>query len=289
MPAQAFQLAGFYGLLVPTYDRTNGLSIPIGVDLAAFGSRLRLEPRLTGRSQLGRIDPRSRSRLDWPRGRHRREHWPITYSNDAWISTDIVNSLTTITVGNDTRNYFRGTRGEASIGWRAESDGRSVVGYLGARGEHGLTVRPGVPVTGCPWSFTNREDIEDMFRPNPPVNNGVIASAIAGTGVEWNAEGIVARAGAESRPDAATLDSIAGVPASEAGGLFRPRSTASSRFRRSACSRSVRGPRCCHEPGHHAASTLGIPGRLRNDLDAQSPRAGRRPADVLRFAIQHSD
>jgi hypothetical protein len=217
MPAQAFQPAGFYGLLVPTYDRTNGLSIPIGLDLAPFGSRFRLEPRLTGRSQLGRIDPSVTLTDSIGRGAAIvASVGRSTYSNDAWINTDIVNSLAAITVGNDTRNYFRGTRGEASIAWRAESDGRSVVGYVGARGEHGLTVRPGVPVTGGPWSFRNSRDIEDMFRPNPPVNNGVIASAIAGTDVEWNAEGIVARAGLGIEAGRLTLDSIAGVPASEA-------------------------------------------------------------------------
>ena len=55
-----------------------------------------------------------------------------------------------------------------------------------------------------------------MLRPNPAVNNGVIASAIAGTNVEWNAAGIVARAGLGIEAGGLTPDSIAGVPESEA-------------------------------------------------------------------------
>jgi len=216
MQGRAFQPAGLYGLLIPTYDRSNGVSIPIGVELAPFGSRLRIEPRLTYRSQLGRLDPwialtdsiSRRVTVVAAVGRS-------TYSNDAWINSDIVNSLTSVTVGNDTRNYFRGTRGEASVVWRTESDSRSVTSYVGARGEHALTVRPGVNVPGGPWSFTNREDVEDMRRPNPPIGNGVIGSGIAGTTAEWNSAGIVARAGLGVEAGRATFDSIAGVPSIE--------------------------------------------------------------------------
>jgi hypothetical protein len=200
--------------LAPAYDRSNGLSIPFGADVAAFGARLRLEPRLTYRSQLGRLDPSvtltdsigDDAAIVVGVGRS-------TYSNDAWISNDVVNSLAVITVGNDTRNYFRGTRGEVSVAWRTGPSDKAFTSFVGARGEHALTVRPGVGVSGGPWTFRGRRDIEDARRPNPPVDNGIIASVIAGTAVEWNAETIVAQATLGIEAGRATADSVAGLPA----------------------------------------------------------------------------
>jgi hypothetical protein len=186
------------------------------VDVAALGSRLRIEPRVTYRSQLGRLDPSvalvdsigHSAAIVATVGRS-------TYSNDAWINSDIINSLAVIAVGNDTRNYFRGTRGEASVVWRTDSEMRNITSYLGARGEHALTVRPGVGASGGPWSFRGRRDIEDMLRPNPSVDNGVIASAIAGTSVEWNTAGVVARTELGIEAGRATADSVAGLPSTE--------------------------------------------------------------------------
>ena len=213
MDNQRAQLSGLHGLLIPSYDRSNGLSIPFGAEVAPFGSRVRFEPRLTYRSQLGRLDPSitvtdtvaSGVAVTASIGRS-------TYSNDTWISSDLINSLTTITVGNDTRNYFRGTRGEATIAWRAEGDTRAITSYAGVRGEHGLTVRPGADVSGGPWSFRRRRSVEDMRRPNPPADNGVIASLIAGSSVEWNSAGVVAQAGLGLEAGGAKADSVAGFP-----------------------------------------------------------------------------
>ena len=94
----------------------------------------------------------------------------------------------------------------------------------------------------------------------------------------------------ESRPERATFDSIAGVPSIErpavCSGHVRRRNSfptfgmQSLRFEGHAVVTSRR---------HHAAATLGVPRRLRDDLDARSPLAGRRPADLLRRTLQHSD
>jgi len=179
---KAFKAAGLYGLLVPAYDRTNGLSVPFGIELAALGTRLQLEPRLTYRSQLGRLDPSVTLTDSLGHGAaFVATVGRSTYSNDAWINNDIINSLTTFTVGNDTRNYFRGTRGDASLVWRTDAETRSITSYIGARYEHALTVRPGIGVSGGPWAFKGRHDIEDILRPNPAVDNGIITSAMAGT------------------------------------------------------------------------------------------------------------
>jgi hypothetical protein len=210
---RALRAAGLYGLLIPIYDRSNGLSLPIGAELTTLDGRLLIEPRVTYRSQLGRIDPwmlvtgnlRRGLTLVGSIGRS-------TYSNEAWINSDIINSLTVIAAGDDARNYFRATRGEASIVWKTDSAARIFTSYIGGRGEHALTVRPGVDASGGPWSFSGRRDTEDMLRPNPPVDNGVIASVITGTAVEWTADDIAAKAALGLELARFTPDSIAGLP-----------------------------------------------------------------------------
>ena len=47
---------GLFGLGFPGYDRANGLSVPVSASFAV-NSRITLDPRVTYRSQLGRIDP----------------------------------------------------------------------------------------------------------------------------------------------------------------------------------------------------------------------------------------
>jgi hypothetical protein len=103
---------GIYGVQVPTYDRSNGLSLAIAPSLALPRTGVRVEPRVTYRSQLGRLDPSvvvvdsldRRTALRASVGRS-------TFSNDAWIWTDFVNSLEVLWRGDDSRNYFRATRG----------------------------------------------------------------------------------------------------------------------------------------------------------------------------------
>jgi hypothetical protein len=54
-----------------------------------------------------------------------------------------------------------------------------------------------------------------MLRLNPPVENGVIGSAIAGSAVEWTAGDIEARAGVGLEFARLSPDSIAGLPTGE--------------------------------------------------------------------------
>ena len=48
---------GFYGVRVPSYDRSNGLSLPFVAAISLNRDRLVVEPRVTYRSQLGVVDP----------------------------------------------------------------------------------------------------------------------------------------------------------------------------------------------------------------------------------------
>jgi hypothetical protein len=90
---RALKLAGIYGLLIPSYDRSDGLSLPIGITATVPGTGLRLDPTATYRSQLGRLDARI-AFTDSLRdglgigGSFGRS----TFSNDEWIRSGLINS-----------------------------------------------------------------------------------------------------------------------------------------------------------------------------------------------------
>ena len=172
-----FQLAGTYGLKLPKYDRVNGLSLPVGVLLQFGNHALELEPYVTYRSRLGVVDPALEIRT--------RELAPFrvvaraardTRTNDDWIYTDLLNSLTSIWAGSDTRNYFRADLGEGRVIRTFVRDSLTVQPYLGGRFER---VKP-ITAVGNVWSVFGRTDSLKMARPNPLVEPGDIGSALLG-------------------------------------------------------------------------------------------------------------
>jgi hypothetical protein len=210
---KTIELPGIRGLLVPSYDRSNGLSIPIGIDLNSPAMRVQLTPRLTYRSQLGRVDPwigatanpSSNLGVGASFGRS-------TFSNDTWIRSDLINSLHVISFGNDSRNYFRATRGEARLTWFADSLVATRSMYVGVRGEHDLSVRPDTGALGGPWAFRGRDDPEDIVRPNPQIENGKLGSVIVGGAGDWQIETVHARAQLDLELARTTFDSVLGRP-----------------------------------------------------------------------------
>jgi hypothetical protein len=189
----AFALAGFYGVSIPTYDRSNGLSLPIGVDVTPAGLPLTLSPRITYRSQLGRVDPSlssvfalgSRDTINAFVGR-------ATFSNDVWIRSDLINSGLFLLTGDDTRNYYRASRVEATLDRAWEFTSTTVHGYIGGRAERASSVRPGLNPGGGPWTFLGRDEAGDVLRPNPPIDDGSTYSALAGGRAQWNGGDVVA-------------------------------------------------------------------------------------------------
>jgi hypothetical protein len=174
------------GLRLPRYDRVDGLSLPIGVQLQFGNHALELEPYATYRSRLGVVDPAIEVRT--------RESAPFrfvaraardTRTNDAWIYTDMINSLTTFWAGSDTRNYFRADLGEGRVSRRFERDAFTLQPYVGGRIER---VKP-ITAAGNVWSVFGRHDDEKMARPNPLVEPGNIGSALAG--VEFRVAGFI--------------------------------------------------------------------------------------------------
>jgi hypothetical protein len=182
--APAFSLPGIKGMQIPSYDRTNGLSLPVALLFTPPNTSLEIEPRLTYRSQLGRldpsvalgavIDPRTTVRADVGRG---------TFSNDHWIWSDFLNSGEYALLGDDARNYFRAERAQAIVTRRWESGASALAPFVGARVERATSVRPGPNATGGPWALFNRRDRDDVLRPNPEIDPGTIGSLMAGA--EW--------------------------------------------------------------------------------------------------------
>ena len=190
-----FSLPGIAGLQMPSYDRSNGLSVPLAASIAVPGTALVVDPRVTYRSQLGRLDPSvSASALLTKGFTSRLEVGRGTFTNDAWIWSDLINSAEYALLGDDARNYFRATRVGVTVSRVLESATSMLQPYLSARWERATSVRPQPIVGGGPWALMNRRDHDDVLRANPPIDPGSIASVLGG--VEWSGsgQGVIARA-----------------------------------------------------------------------------------------------
>ena len=191
-------LPGVFGLRAPTYDRVNGATIPIGPTFRFFADRGEASVLASYRTDLGSVDPsvtaeielsrRSRVQVAASRG---------TFSNDSWIRSDWVNSLSVLVAGTDTRNYFRADRAELTLHQRLEFARVQVEPFAGIRAEHAWSVGPSVGDSSAPWSVFNRSDVEGMLRPNPPIMDGRIHSALFGAAAQWEASDVRVRARAQ--------------------------------------------------------------------------------------------
>jgi hypothetical protein len=179
------------GLRVPSYDRVDGVSLPWGPEISFADEHIRIDPTVTYRSHIGKIDPfvtanlrtTSGILLDLAGGRG-------TFTNDDWIRSDIVNSLAALFVGSDSRNYFRADRGWAilskEIGWPTIT----ITPGIGGRFENDWST--GVPFahTNAPWSMFGKGDTLKMRRRNPLINDGHIASGLARLLAEYESGGV---------------------------------------------------------------------------------------------------
>lgn len=220
--------AGFSGLLLPRYDRVDGLSLPIGA-VAQFGDHaVELEPTLTYRSRLGAWDPGIAFRVQ-------RDTVPLvearvardTRTNERWIYGDLVTSLTTFLAGLDARNYFRSDLAEGRVFAPFTTPTVSVAPFVGARYER---VRP-ITAAGNVWSVVGRRSDERIRRPNPLVDPATIGSALLGLSLGYRQTPVVARLAAElelgqSRRSGAP----ATVPSSRAGATGFAQLTADGRI-----------------------------------------------------------
>ena len=200
---------GLQGFAMPSYDRISGFTFPVGVDVAVPTSWFRATPLLTYRSQLGAIDPsvdgaiepNDRTSIAFSASRG-------VFSNDTWIRPDLVNSAEFLFFGEDTRNYYRGARGEvrASHPWRGS--GWQIRPALGARVERTESVRADPFFVGGPFTFFNKTDSLDRRRLNVPVQGGAMQSALVALQADWDSASITThlRLDAELAHQSSTAD-----------------------------------------------------------------------------------
>lgn len=185
-------LPGIYGLRAPSYDRVNGASIPWGPSLSFGHGRGHADFLITYRSDLGNLDPSAEATLNVGR-RSRLEGYVGrgTFSNDEWIWSDLVNSLSSLGFGKDTRNYYRADRAEITAHRAWETATMVIEPFVGVGAERSWAVGPTVGDTGSPWSIFGRSDtLEGMLRPNPQVGKLTVVSALAGTTLRWESGGV---------------------------------------------------------------------------------------------------
>jgi hypothetical protein len=200
-----FSLPFPYGLRIPTYDRVNGVSLPFGPLISLDTGDIEVEPLVTYRTHVGKIDPALRASAQ--RGRRNRFEAYAgrgTFSNDRWIHGDIINSVNSLFAGSDTRNYYRADRVEATAHRLWERATGQVEPFLGARWERSWpTGSPTVP-SSAPWSLFGRRDTTRMSRTNPAVTGGRITSILAGLRADWQRDGVVVtgNVGVEGAADA---------------------------------------------------------------------------------------
>src|SRR5439155_19729192 len=138
----------------PTYDRVNGITLPFGPVASFAGGRGEIEALARYRSDLGKVDPslsaglaigqKSLVRLDAARG---------TFTNDAWIWQDFVNTLSALAFGEDTRNYYRADRAELTLRRSVRWMNVDAEPFFGGLTERAWSGGPAGGETRAPWSL----------------------------------------------------------------------------------------------------------------------------------------
>jgi hypothetical protein len=176
-----FSLPLGVGFRIPSYDRVNGLSLPWGPVITIPPGRIEINPVVTYRSNLGEIDPSvgvraafgSLDTLSLFIGRG-------TFTNDAWIRTDLINSLAAIGVGSDARNYFRAKRATAEYSHSFRTNTFVWAPMIGALHEIDWSTGIATRHNRAPWSIFGRTDTLKMRRINPAIAPGHVTSGLVG-------------------------------------------------------------------------------------------------------------
>lgn len=177
--ASAFRPDGLYGLGLPTYDRVDGVSVPVGASwlLPALG---RVRPSVGGRavyrSERGAWDGGGFVELARGRTRLRVGAERATRTADGWIRGDVANSLAFLVVGNDLRDYYQSDRYWARLELDRSPGAWLVTPFLQAQREDARRLR-----AGDPWTLLDA----DSIRPNRPVVAAAVLSGILGLEAEW--------------------------------------------------------------------------------------------------------
>jgi hypothetical protein len=186
-----------FGIRVPTYDRVNGLTLPWGPQLILGDDRVQVDALVSYRSNLGDWDPSieavlrpgDNNEIALFAGRG-------TFTNDKWIRSDLLNSLASIGVGSDARNYFRADRATARFTRTLTTQTVTLTPFIGGDLERDWSTGSFAPQKS-PWAFFGRKGSLRMRRPNPPIVKGHIGSILGGTGIRIVSGGLDARLDAQ--------------------------------------------------------------------------------------------
>jgi hypothetical protein len=174
----ALLLYGIKGLLIPTYDRVDGLTLSASAGL--------LLPR------MGDLEPIVRGRIDYRTERgvltggaelaaaRRRTEVAVgaertTATNERWIRSDLNNSISSILQAKDRRDYYAADRAYVEVRRLLENGARVTNAFVRAQVEDAdrLAARD-------PWSVTG-----DFRTANITVSESRIASAVIGATSLW--------------------------------------------------------------------------------------------------------
>jgi hypothetical protein len=190
------------GLRIPTYDRVNGLALPWGPKLEVNDARVDVDALVTYRSNLGKWDPSLEGSLR-PGDQNELRFYVGrgTFTSDAWIHGDLLNSATAFFAGSDSRNYFRGDRATARFAHAITGDGIIITPFIGGNIESDWSTGSLAP-SKSPWSVFGRKGSLRMRRPNPRVAKGSITSALGGATID------LVRGGLDGKLDAMLEQSV---------------------------------------------------------------------------------
>jgi len=173
------------GLRIPSYDRVDGASVPWGPVLRP-SDRVEIEPTVVYRSHLGAWDPGvhalARAGDTWRLTIDARR---ATFTNDAWIYSDLINTFNALFVGADTRNYYRADRIEATVGRIDRTVTLELETFAGVMTERAWSVGSRDTLGSRPWTVIGRGDADNFPRPNPAIERGRITSAVVGGSARW--------------------------------------------------------------------------------------------------------
>src|ERR1700687_2694571 len=181
------------GLRIPSYDRVNGLALPWGPKLDLSEDKLQLDALVTYRSNLGKWDPSLEGFVRFGDANELKVYVGRgTFTNDSWIRTDLVNSLASIGVGSDARNFFRGDRVTARFTHTLTNGSLTLTPFIGGIIERDWSTGS-IVAPRSPWSFFGKNGVLQMKRANPRVKTGRISSFVAGSGFALSRGGVDAK------------------------------------------------------------------------------------------------
>ena len=187
-----FELPGYYGLRELSYDRVQSVGAQYGPEWVLAGTQVQLSTLVSWHSLRGALDPLVHLRV--PVG----AAWTIeldgrreTHTNEAWIASTLDNTVTSLFVGSDLRNYYRAWRGDATISRPIEFLRGQMMFRLGADFERASSLTTPVPEL---FSVVRQTKQLGLRRPNPAVLPGDIQSAVGEIRLDY-ASGVPVRLG----------------------------------------------------------------------------------------------